>query len=63
MSAPSTGRSPRGGHDDHDDRGLAQRDGARPGRRTALPGITILHFEDGLCVERWVFADMLGLLV
>lgn len=28
-----------------------------------LPGITILHFRDGACVERWSYADMLGLLV
>jgi predicted ester cyclase len=28
-----------------------------------LPGITILHFRDGRCVERWSSADMLGLLV
>jgi steroid delta-isomerase-like uncharacterized protein len=33
------------------------------GRRIALPGITILHFRDGVCVERWVCSDMLGLLV
>jgi len=28
-----------------------------------LPGLTILHFKDGRCVERWSNADMLGLLV
>ncbi len=29
----------------------------------ALPGITVLHFRDERCVERWSSADMLGLLV
>ncbi|MFR9806272.1 ester cyclase [Pseudonocardia sp. RS010] len=33
------------------------------GRDISLPGITILHFRDGRCVERWVCADTLGLLV
>jgi steroid delta-isomerase-like uncharacterized protein len=33
------------------------------GAEVTLPGITILHFRDGLCVERWVTSDMLGLLV
>jgi predicted ester cyclase len=33
------------------------------GREIALPGITVLHFRDGKCVERWSQADMLGLLV
>jgi steroid delta-isomerase-like uncharacterized protein len=33
------------------------------GKAIALPGITILHFTDGRCVERWSSADMLGLLV
>ena len=33
------------------------------GRDIALPGITILHFRDGRCVERWSSADMLGVLV
>jgi steroid delta-isomerase-like uncharacterized protein len=33
------------------------------GRQIALPGITILHFRDGTCVERWAYADTLGLLV
>jgi predicted ester cyclase len=34
-------------------------------RKIALPGITILRFEDdsGLAIERWSTADMLGLLV
>jgi steroid delta-isomerase-like uncharacterized protein len=32
-------------------------------REIALPGITILHFRDGRCVERWSNADMLGLLI
>ena len=32
-------------------------------RDIALPGITVLHFRDGKCVERWSQADMLGLLV
>ena len=32
------------------------------GRVIALPGITVLHFRDGKCVERWSQADMLGLL-
>jgi hypothetical protein len=29
----------------------------------ALPGVTILHFRDGRCMERFSQADMLGLLV
>jgi predicted ester cyclase len=33
------------------------------GTPIALPGITILHFRDGRCVERFSQADMLGLLV
>ncbi len=33
------------------------------GRDIALPGITILHFRDGRCVERWSCADMLSVLV
>lgn len=33
------------------------------GSQVALPGMTILHFADGRCVERWVVSDMLGLLV
>jgi steroid delta-isomerase-like uncharacterized protein len=33
------------------------------GRQIALPGITILHFREGACVERWAYADTLGLLV
>lgn len=33
------------------------------GRDIALPGITILRFEDGRCVERWSQADFLGLMV
>jgi steroid delta-isomerase-like uncharacterized protein len=33
------------------------------GREIALDGITVLHFRDGRCVERWSNADMLGLLV
>lgn len=33
------------------------------GTDIALPGITILHFRDGRCVERWSSADMLGVLV
>ena len=33
------------------------------GRPIALEGITILHFENGRCVERWSSTDMLGLLV
>lgn len=33
------------------------------GTDIALPGITILRFRDGACVERWSYADMLGLLV
>ena len=36
---------------------------AATGRDIALPGITILHFRDGRCVERWSSADMLSLLV
>ena len=33
------------------------------GREIAIPGITILHFENGRAVERWSQADMLGFLV
>jgi predicted ester cyclase len=33
------------------------------GTSIALPGITILRFSEGRCVERWSQADMLGLLV
>ena len=33
------------------------------GREIALDGITIMRFRDGLVVERWSQADMLGLLV
>ena len=33
------------------------------GTQIALPGITILRYRDGRCVERWSQADMLGLLV
>jgi steroid delta-isomerase-like uncharacterized protein len=32
------------------------------GRRISLSGITILHFADGKCVERWSEQDLLGLL-
>jgi steroid delta-isomerase-like uncharacterized protein len=31
-------------------------------RRFSLPGITILQFADGRCVERWSQADFLSLL-
>ncbi|HWN26954.1 MAG TPA: ester cyclase [Actinomycetospora sp.] len=33
------------------------------GREIALAGITILHFRDGACVERWSCSDVLGVLV
>jgi steroid delta-isomerase-like uncharacterized protein len=33
------------------------------GTEIVLPGITILHFRDGRCTERWSQADMLGVLV
>src|ERR1700742_295840 len=32
------------------------------GRRISLPGITILRFANGGCVERWSQADFLGVL-
>jgi predicted ester cyclase len=32
------------------------------GRPVALEGMTILHFQNGKCVERWSNTDMLGLL-
>jgi steroid delta-isomerase-like uncharacterized protein len=32
------------------------------GRDVSVDGITILHFRDGRCVERWSIADMLGWL-
>jgi steroid delta-isomerase-like uncharacterized protein len=33
------------------------------GRPITLPGITVLHFRDDRCVERWSSSDVLGLLV
>lgn len=33
------------------------------GRAFVLPGITILRFADGRCVERWSQADFLGLML
>jgi predicted ester cyclase len=33
------------------------------GKAVALPGVTILRFRDGKCVERWSQADFLGLLM
>ena len=33
------------------------------GRNFDLPGITILRFADGRCVERWSQADFLGLMM
>jgi steroid delta-isomerase-like uncharacterized protein len=33
------------------------------GREVAVPGITVLRFANGRCVERWSQADMLGWLV
>ena len=33
------------------------------GTQVALPGITIMHFRDDTCVERWTSADNLGLLL
>ena len=33
------------------------------GREVEIAGITILAFRDGLVVERWASADMLGALV
>ena len=33
------------------------------GTQIALTGITILHFRDGRCVERWTTSDLLGVLV
>jgi steroid delta-isomerase-like uncharacterized protein len=32
-------------------------------RDVAVDGITVLHFREGKCVERWSSADMLGWLV
>jgi steroid delta-isomerase-like uncharacterized protein len=32
------------------------------GKRMSMPGITILRFANGKCVERWSQADSLGLL-
>jgi steroid delta-isomerase-like uncharacterized protein len=32
------------------------------GKRITLPGITILQFANGKCVERWSQADFIGLL-
>lgn len=32
------------------------------GRPIDLEGITILHFEDGKCIERWSQADLAGLV-
>lgn len=36
---------------------------APTGRDITFEGITVLHFRDGKCHERWASADMLGLLV
>lgn len=33
------------------------------GKKIAMPGLTILRFAEGKCVERWSQADALGLLV
>lgn len=33
------------------------------GRRVTLPGITILRFANGKCVERWSQADFLAVMV
>ena len=33
------------------------------GTQITIPGITILHFREGRCVERWLSADMLGVLI
>lgn len=33
------------------------------GRTITLPGITLLRFANGQCVERWSQADFLGLLI
>ncbi|MFC5139263.1 ester cyclase [Actinomycetospora rhizophila] len=33
------------------------------GREIVMPGITILHFRDGRCAERWTCSDMLSLLI
>jgi steroid delta-isomerase-like uncharacterized protein len=33
------------------------------GKAIVLPGVTILRFRDGKCVERWSQADYLGLLM
>jgi predicted ester cyclase len=35
---------------------------APTGKRTTQPGITILRFSEGKCVERWSQADFMGLL-
>ena len=32
------------------------------GRRVSYPGITILHFDNSKCVERWSLTDRVGLL-
>lgn len=36
---------------------------APTGRDVSVEGITVLHFREGKCVERWSNADMLGWLV
>jgi len=35
---------------------------AATGKRVSIPGITIVRFAGGKCVERWSQADFLGLL-
>ena len=35
---------------------------AAAGQRIALPGISILHFSEGRCLERWACSDSLLLL-
>ncbi len=32
------------------------------GKQVTMAGITVLHFVNGKCVERWNNADMLGLM-
>ena len=47
---------------------LGTHDGSFPGvpatgRPVDVPGITILRFADGRCVERWAVADFLAVMI
>jgi predicted ester cyclase len=35
---------------------------AASGQKIVLPGISIFHFRNGLCFERWAYSDSMVLL-